>query len=208
MHVALVDLTVREKDIDEYVGSRRSNIHPALRQVSGFQNSLLLRERDTASDALRLRLVDLWESDEHHRRFAATDSPDVLAPVAHLMKDVTTRSYERLEWASTTVGDLDRAGKASIGVHQAQEGRGEEYLGRRRDIVQPSMSSAAGFVGEWMLADPEVAERYTAIALWESHEASRVYGDLPEHRGPIANAVRSITADKRPGITYDVLLVT
>lgn len=209
MYVTLTNLTVREEDFSQYVDLRRRLVNPAMRSWPGSDGSMLLRRRTNgAQGGVALTLVNLWDTADSQREWA--DSKLHVELNGNLNKVVSSSAYRlfrRIDGSSVTIGTPMATGMAAIGIHHVSGGRTQEYLARRRDIVHPSMSQAEGFIGTWVLADPDDRDSFTCFFQWESDMAADTYYDSPEHRGPVSNSVTSLCDGSVASIRYDVVPV-
>lgn len=207
MYATLNWIEVRQTDLQDYFDVRSRSIDPALRSWDGFGEPILLKGREAPVDGIvRLALVNTWRDAEAQRSW--NDSKlviDAKRPAAPFVQRIDWKLYERVDDASFTLSPTPASRMGAFGFHQVLPGRAEEYLARRRDIINPSMAAAQGCVAVWVYRDPDLADRFVVFFQWESDQAADAYFDTPEHRGPVVNAVRSITEGNIVSTRYDVV---
>ncbi|MGH9246788.1 MAG: antibiotic biosynthesis monooxygenase family protein [Acidimicrobiales bacterium] len=205
MDVLLCHLLVASSDVDEYVTARRRHNNPAMGDQPGYEGSVLLRPRDD-EDPVPLALLNSWASTADQQRFATSSRcHDVERRVAHLVRRRDVRRYRRIDDASVAVGDAGTAAMCSIGFHQAIAGRGEDYLAARRDVANPIMSKAPGFVGVSVCADPDDEDRFMVFLQW-ANDAAADDCATPEHSGMVFDAIHGVLAHRPASQHYDVLV--
>jgi heme-degrading monooxygenase HmoA len=209
MHANITYLSVENDRLDDYLAMRRTVVNPAMRDWPGSAGSVLLRRREAHGQGrIGLALVNLWETAETQREWETSRQHVGLR--SNHDSFVCSRSdgtHRRLEDISVTVGVPAAAGMVAIGIHHVSGGRIQEYLARRRDIVHPSMSNADGFIGCWVLTDPDDPSTFICLFWWRDDAAVDTYSNIPEHRGPVYNAVRSVTEGPIASTRYDVVPV-
>jgi len=195
MHLALSSVLVASSAVDGYVEARRTGVNPALGEQPGYEGSILLRPRGHA-EPVRLARLDVWTAPEHQRRWA--ESPrcaDLKRSVDQLVQRLERRCYQRIEDASIVVGDQRKIAVCSIGVDDVPPGYRESYLARWRDLANPSLSTAPGFIGVSVFTNPDEPDRFLTFVRWERDDAADQYYATSEHAGELQRSPR-----------YDVLL--
>jgi heme-degrading monooxygenase HmoA len=206
MQIALARVSVRKSDVEEYVAVRRSHINPAMAEQPGYERSVLLRPRDR-EDTLRLALLNWWATPADQQRWAESSRhEDVLGAAAHLVQGLDSRVYERNDELSILVGDPGSAAMCSIGDHQVVAGRGQDYIARRRDIANPSMRKAPGFVGISVYAAPGEADRFGVFFQWASDHVADEYYDSSEHTKDVYGAIDDVLTHAPASERFDLLL--
>jgi heme-degrading monooxygenase HmoA len=207
MHLALSHVLVASAAIDEYVEARQMHINPALGEQPGYEGSILLRPRDDA-EPVRLALLNVWTGPEYQRRWA--ESPrcaELMRSVDHIVRRLEHRCYQRIEDASIVVGDQHKIAMCSIGVDDVLPGHSESYLRRWRDVANPSLSQAPGFVGVSVFTNPDEPDRFLSFLRWEGDDAADQYYATSERNDVVHNAFREVlTREPLRSPRYDALL--
>jgi heme-degrading monooxygenase HmoA len=206
MYVELADISVATPDLDDYVAARRDHTNPLMKEQPGFGGTVLLRPRE-GDNPVQLALLNWWESVAHLQHWVNSPERDETpADVAHLVQALEYSLYGRHDDCSVTVGDPAAAGMCSIGVQRTISGRGRDYLDRRRDIANPSVQEAPGFVGVSVYSAPHQEDAFMVFFQWESDAAADAYYASPEHAGPVYDAIAGVLAHRPGSRRYDVLL--
>lgn len=206
MHVVLCDVLVVSAGLDEYVRLRRERVAPALAEQPGYQGSVLLRLRGD-EEPMRLAILESWTSAEDQRLWSQSPQCAALAGATlHLVRGLNDCLYQRVDDVSITVGDPHTAVMCAIGLHSVVPGRGDEYLARRRDIANPSMRKAPGFVGISTYVDSHEPDRFLVFFQWESDATADAYYATPEHTGVIYDAINEVLTEPPSSRRHDVLL--
>jgi heme-degrading monooxygenase HmoA len=206
MLVFLRYVTMAASDVDSYVGTRRAIVHPTVRQQSGYGGEALLKPR-TDSDAVRLALLNWWTGAEGQERWAGTAAHSEMKDrTSRLIRSVESSVYEHAGDLSLRIGDPAAAAMCSIGFHQVQPGRSPDYVSARRDVANPSMRKAAGFVGISVGTDPGDADRFLTFFEWADDAKADEYYASAEHVDAVYPAIAGVLTALEPSERYDVLM--
>ena len=209
MLASLSDITVAPGDVPQYVQMRRQHINPALAEQPGFQGSTLLRADSQPNPAeVAFALFNFWDDEATAKAWAGAPRHEAVSQyVIPLVRSITSRRYERVEDASVTPGEEDRARVGRISVQQVKADRVQDYLAYRRSVIHPSMARADGFVAAWVLRDVTDPARFAIYLRWASAEAGEAYFHSPHHLGEITDRVKEFLEGSLTTNRYQIVPV-
>jgi heme-degrading monooxygenase HmoA len=206
MLVFLSYITVAASDVDTYACARRSIMYPAMRDAQGYGGLALLRPR-VDSDTARLALLNWWASAEDQQRWASSAAHGAMKTnTNHLVRSAVSSVYEQADELSLTIDGPASPTMFSIGYHRVVAGHGTDYISARRDVANPRMRMAPGFVGISVCTEPGDVDSFVTLLEWADDSAADEYYASAEHADVVVPAIAAVLTSLEPSKRYDILM--
>lgn len=170
MFLALVDLIIKQADLNEYVAYRQRHINPDMHATGAFLGTHLLRpaEPDDADGSLRCVMINRWRDLEVPRRFAKSASHIAQTEAMKALARITSVRYlERLDGLSYESANYEAAPAFVIARHRCHPGRGAAYVAAWTD-VRKSIEESPGCAGVTLCAEVDDRDSFVAVYRWDS----------------------------------------
>lgn len=205
MLIVLSDAKTTVADAERYLALRRSVINPAMQEQEGFQGLASLKPRNFDTH-VRFALLSWWTGAEEQKRWADTPlHAEILDEMGRFATWDEVFYYEQLDDLSPRVGDPRTATLASIGFHRPLPGRADDYISVRRDLANPSLAKADGFIAATVGRKLGTTDQFMVFFEWADDAKSEEYGASVEHVDVVYPAVADVLTELVPSERYDVV---
>jgi 4-oxalocrotonate tautomerase len=196
---------VSQGRVEEYLAYRRDEVNPAMAEMDGFQDSVIVR--DLADDHSFL-LFNYWTKEADWRAYQATPIHDQLRATIRggLTETMKIGRYQNTGLDLSAGADLptDRPLYVTVSTHRVKPGNDEVYKALRNVSVHPSMAEFPGFVASNALESLDEPFAYLIVNVWESKAAANAYSNSQAHY-TLRDQVRALLSEHSGTRQYELV---